>query len=208
MASINWIWAKLCCRVPVREKDDGEWMEPIQRKKPPSVLEHGASSTDNNVILDTVREDITAEKPSATKIRWSDIAVNLDQLNIEDLEDDGSIHDEAVFASVNSAVLSTNLLEASLHESIGAMSMGSLFSEDSVSRQLGGFRSSTLDDDSVSINSVISSDEDNSALEKKHETVQDGEADATIQQSGGTTKKSFDPWRLSQMGAPQDAAYC
>ena len=195
MASINWIWAKLCCRVPVREKDDGEWMEPIQRKKPPIVLEHGASSTDNNVILDTV------EKPKAPKmIRWSDIAVNLDKFNIEDLEDDGSLHDEAVFASVNSAVLRP-IVKPSLHDSIGAISMGSLFSEDSVSRKLGGFTSSALDDDD------ISSDEDDSAIEKKLESV-DGEEDGTMQKSGGTTKKIVDPSRLSQMGAPDDAAHC
>ena len=45
MASINWSWFKLCCRVPVREKDDGEWMEPIKRKKSSG---DGTSSTDNN----------------------------------------------------------------------------------------------------------------------------------------------------------------
>ena len=84
-------WAK-CFKPAVREKDDGEWMEPINKKNNRhfSKIEKGATDerrdSHDNIKWDTLRDHMLADKKQPS-VRWGDLVDNLDELDISDLDD-------------------------------------------------------------------------------------------------------------------------
>jgi len=124
-----------CCKAlngsKKRDKDDGEWMEPI----------HCASKNSSKPNRDGHREyysihDSIASKSKGSVVKWADLAqesissVNIDTAGVigDDIKQDEELYTAVNFANRN------------MKNSAGLnISMGSLFSEDSVSRQLGGF---------------------------------------------------------------------
>mmetsp|Transcript_33067 Transcript_33067/g.57939 ORF Transcript_33067/g.57939 Transcript_33067/m.57939 type:complete len:156 (+) Transcript_33067:137-604(+) len=138
-------WPK-CFKPAVREKDDSEWMEPINKKNKRhfSKIEKGSTerrASSVSVKGETSRPSLVDKKEPS--VRWADLVGNLNELDITDLDDPK--HDMEVFESFNySFHESDDKTDSGPHESMGQgqnsmgrISMGSWFSEDSVIRGLG-----------------------------------------------------------------------
>mmetsp|Transcript_33068 Transcript_33068/g.57942 ORF Transcript_33068/g.57942 Transcript_33068/m.57942 type:complete len:195 (+) Transcript_33068:137-721(+) len=128
-------WPK-CFKPAVREKDDSEWMEPINKKNKRhfSKIEKGSTerrASSVSVKGETSRPSLVDKKEPS--VRWADLVDNLNEFDISDLDD--IKHDEEVYASFNS----DDKTNSGPHDTMGRISMGSRFSEDSTSRGLGGF---------------------------------------------------------------------
>ena len=84
-------WAK-CFKPAVREKDDGEWMEPINEKNKRhfSKIEKGATekraSPGASIKRETLRDHSLADKKQPS-VRWADLVDNLNEFDISDLDD-------------------------------------------------------------------------------------------------------------------------
>lgn len=88
---------------------------------------------------DQVRRSIVTT-PSEARASWSEVVENLDKLKVDDLDDDDSIHDNEVYNRVNSSDFDVSA--SAEYNNSSMASMGSAFSECSISRTLGGFKGS------------------------------------------------------------------
>mmetsp|Transcript_2689 Transcript_2689/g.4144 ORF Transcript_2689/g.4144 Transcript_2689/m.4144 type:complete len:334 (-) Transcript_2689:1158-2159(-) len=116
---------KLCFQQP-RSKDDGEWIQPVQQ----SNKRHESTVSESTMGRKT-RASISID---SQKIYWGDMVNNLNDMSLADL--DNAEFDDDVFAAVDNA---SNQRDSELAGTLGRITMGSLFSEDSVSHGLGGF---------------------------------------------------------------------
>jgi len=107
-------------------KDDGEWIQPVQQ----SNTRHESTVSESTMG----RKTRTSISIDSRDVRWGDMVSNLSDISLTDL--DNAEFDDDVFAAVDNA---SNMRDSELVGTLGHMSMGSLFGDDSVSHGLGGF---------------------------------------------------------------------
>ena len=123
----------LCCKNATTNKDgddisEGEWVDHFPPKKKKRKHQNKKSCISRSTSVDY--GGIMKEKPRS--VTWDDMIQNMEGLDKDDL--DNPKYDEQVVASVAN---NTGVVENEMER----MSMGSSFSDDTVSKSLGGFSS-------------------------------------------------------------------
>mmetsp|Transcript_14423 Transcript_14423/g.31344 ORF Transcript_14423/g.31344 Transcript_14423/m.31344 type:complete len:665 (+) Transcript_14423:298-2292(+) len=136
----------------ILEEDDSEWIEPVRKESQRNVstIEQSTMGRKSraSISVDMVKDQM---EESRGTIRWADMVDSLDDIDRLSYLDD-SKHDEEV---MNSLAASDYMRESELFDTLGRITMGSLYTDDSVSRDLGGF--TRYDDDSESSDDDFSS---------------------------------------------------
>ena len=130
MESCAWI-KFICCKARDKiAKDDGEWMEPI----PPNrrICDNSATEPPKGVVKREtgLSSKSTKSRKSRKTVHWDNVVDNMGEFTLESMN--GVRFDREVVDSVENSVMRDD------YEPRGSLlSMGSMFSEDSVSRGLG-----------------------------------------------------------------------